>query len=574
VAKERSSLQEITIRGLGVIESAELEIAPGFTVLTGETGAGKTMVLTALGLILGAKSDSDFVRKGEERLIVTGRFDVTSDIASKVEELDGEIENGTLLISRSVTSQGKSKVLIGGTPSTASAISELADDLVEIHAQSSSIRLSKPAIQRELLDAFGQLDALLNTYLEHFHAHDSLSRKISALEKQLKERDREVAELKEFADEFGKVNPQNGELELIENELSRLGSVESINTELTAALNYLSDEESSAINSLQLARRSLESIKGKDSDLDSLVDSYLDSMFSVQESTGGIARYLSALEADPRRFEELQQRKAAIAHLLKKFGKGNDKSEAFAQLVLDGNSAQERLADLNGGEERLEELRAELVSVFGQLKSAADKLSKARAKSAVEISKEITSELAALSMPTAQIVVNVQIHNLESISSYSLHGCDDVQILFTSHSGGNLLPLSKAASGGELSRVMLAIEIVIAAKSPIGTYVFDEVDAGVGGKAAVEVGRRLAKLAKNSQVIVVTHLAQVAVWADQHLVVKKSETGSVTQSDVSSVKGEARKIEIARLLSGQEGSETAREHAAELLEMVSNSVIS
>ncbi len=574
MAKERSSLQEITIRGLGVIESAELEIAPGLTVLTGETGAGKTMVLTALGLILGAKSDADFVRKGEDRLVVTGRFSVTSEIAKKVEELDGEIEEKTLLISRSVTSQGKSKVLIGGTQSTAGAISELSGELVEIHAQSSSIRLSKPAVQREILDNFGQLHKELLEYEEQFQAHQILSQKIAALEKQLKERDREVAAIKEFVEEFSRITPQVGELESIENEISRLGSVESINSELTSALNSLSDEENSAINLLQLARRSLESVKGKDSDLDILIDQYLDSMYSVQESTGGLARYLSGLEADPSRFEELQLRKSAINSLIKRFGKGSDKALALEQLIAEGNSAQERLADLNGGDERLGELRKELLEIFRGMKISAEALSRSRSRAAKKISQEITGELGALSMPNAQILVEVNSNDLDSIDSYSSHGVDDVHISFTSHAGGNLLPLAKAASGGELSRVMLAIEVVIAAKSPIGTYVFDEVDAGVGGKAAVEVGRRLAVLAKNSQVIVVTHLAQVAVWADQHLVVRKSESGSVTQSDVCAVTGDSRKIEIARLLSGQEGSESAREHAAELLEMVANSVIS
>jgi len=281
-----------------------------------------------------------------------------------------------------------------------------------------------------------------------------------------------------------------------------------------------------------------------------------------------LGRYLSKLEADPKRFDYLQGRKAEINALIKKYGVGTSKEEALAKLIEDGKSAKERLADLRGGEGRLSEMQTEASKTFKSLQAAATLLFEKRSESALKISNLVTSELAALSMPKATFKIEVSANDLNSFTNYSISGCDEIEFLFTSHDGGKLLPISKAASGGELSRVMLALEVVLAANSEIGTYIFDEVDAGVGGKAAVEVGRRLAKLAKSSQVIVVTHLAQVAVWADQHLVVEKNTSGSVSVSDVKNVTGEGRIVEIARLLSGQEESKSAREHAEELLSLV------
>jgi DNA repair protein RecN (Recombination protein N) len=568
VGNLRSGLREITIRNLGVIEGAEVDFKNGLTVLTGETGAGKTMVLTALNLILGNKSDADLVRSGAERLQVTGKFEVSKELCAEVEELGGAIENNELLISRTVTSDGKSKAVLGGAPSTLSTISDISVNLIEIHAQASTARLSKNQNQRELLDGFLDYETERINYLEIFQNHRSLLAKISELEKQLTARDVEIAKIEDFVKEFAKINPRLGEIEELENEISRLGSVEAINTALTITLSALTDDESSAANALSLAKKNLESVSGRDRDLDQLIDSFREVALDFSEVSADLSRYLAKLEADPKRFDSLQERKSAINSLIKKFGEGSSKQEALAGLIANGETAKERLANLRGGEERLFEMQNEAKKTFKLLQSAAHLLFEKRRATAKRISELVTAEIAALSMPKATFKIEVSENDLNNFSSFSVSGCDEIEFLFTSHSGGKMLPISKAASGGELSRVMLALEVVLAAKSKIGTYVFDEVDAGVGGKAAVEVGRRLAKLAKNAQVIVVTHLAQVAVWADQHLVVEKNINGSVSVSDVKSVIGEARIVEIARLLSGQEESKSAREHAEELLKLV------
>jgi DNA repair protein RecN (Recombination protein N) len=570
--KSVTKLEEISIRSLGVIESSNIEFSDGLTVLTGETGAGKTMVLTALGLVLGSKSDSDLVRIGAERATVTGRFAVNQNIASSITENGGQIEDGCAVITRTVSAQGKSRVLIGGALTSASFVADLSDQLVEIHQQSSALRLTKPNVVRELVDSFGGIS--LSDYLAVYEEFTTLQKRLSDLKSQLARRDVEIAELTEFVKAFSAVNPKPNEIQLIENEISKLGSVEDINQHLSTALNSLENDEVSAINHLQQARKELDRVKDKDAALDLILDRYLELVLGFQDVTSDLTSYLVGLEADPKRFEFLQNRKSEINNLIKKFGKSSDRSVAYEQLIEDGNNASLRIEDLSGGDVRVKEIEQELIKVFNRLKKEGQKVSQLRAQAVVSMSQSVTQEIKALSMPNGEISIKCEENDPDQISSYTASGINDLEILFCSHQGGKELPLNKVASGGELSRVMLAMEVVIAQTQNIGTYIFDEVDAGVGGKAAIEIGRRLSKLSKNAQVIVITHLAQVAVWADHHLVVKKSEGGSVTQSDVISIDEAGRKVEIARMLSGQEDSQTAQQHASELLHIVRESVIS
>ena len=564
----KSSLEEISIRSLGVIESSNIEFKPGLTVLTGETGAGKTMVLTALGLVLGSKSDSDLVRAGQERAIVTGKFAVPKDLATQIIDAGGEIEEESVVISRTVSTAGKSRVLVGGVVSSAAAVSSFASSLVEIHAQSSSSKLTKPGVARELLDRFAGID--LSAYQQTFDQYQQMLRRINELKEQLSQADRQIAELSELADEFAKLNPKSGELVEIENEIAKLGSVEVLNQAVSTALNLFENEDLSAVNMLQQIRKSLDQVTGKDKQLDAITERYTESLLNLQDISSDLSSYLSQLEADPNRFEKLQDRKASLNSLLKRYGKGSDKEAAFEQLLIDGKSAKERIADLSGGDQRVAELQKEADSFFKQLQEQGLALSKLRKVNGEKLSSQVTNEVRSLSMPNASFVIEQTVGDVKNSKSFTSNGIDEISILFSAHSGGTPLALNKVASGGELSRVMLALEVVIAEAEPIGTYIFDEVDAGVGGKAAIEVGRRLSKLSKSAQVIVITHLAQVAAWADNHLVVKKSENGLVTQSDVMEVRATERKIEIARMLSGQEDSQTAQEHAGELLAIVKN----
>ena len=568
----KSSLEEISIRSLGVIESSNIQFKPGLTVLTGETGAGKTMVLTALGLVLGSKSDSDLVRAGQERAVVTGRFSVPLQIQDEILASGGEVEDDCVVITRTLSSQGKSRVLVGSAVSSAATVSSFAQSLVEIHAQSSSSKLMKPAVSRELLDRYGGID--LTQYQEIFTQYQEISLRIQELKNQLLQRDKEIDLLTEFAQEFSKLSPVSGELVKIENEIAKLGSVEQLNQVVSSTLNLLEDEDLSALNLLQQMRKSLDSVAGKDRDLDQITERFTESLLNLQDIGSDLTSYLSSLEADPSRFAQLQDRKSALSSLLKRYGKGSDKDLAFEELIADGSGAKQKLADLSGGSDRISELEKQKLDIFSKMKISAIQLADDRKIAAEKLSKLVTSEIRNLSMPNSQFVISQSTLDSDKPGSYTAYGLDEIAILFAAHTGATPLPLSKVASGGELSRVMLALEVVIAEAEPIGTYIFDEVDAGVGGKAAVEIGRRLAKLSKSAQVIVITHLPQVAVWADNHLVVKKSESGSVTQSDVKEMSADERKVEIARMLSGQEDSQTAQEHASELLTIVRQSMIS
>ena len=561
-------LEEITIRNLGVIESASIELQPGLNVLTGETGAGKTMVLTALSLILGGKSDVEKVRTGSDRMVVSGRFALPQSLVTDLEESGAEIEDGSLLISRTITVDGKSRIQLGGAPVTAGRVSELASELVEVHAQSSTNRLTKPAFIREAIDGFGKHHDLLAVYQESYNRYQELSVRVEQLRRDQKNRESEIARISEFMKAFTAVNPESGEIASIESELMRLNSVDELQQAVSLSLNTLDTDDYSVTSALVNSKRALDHVAGKDATLDALTQALGDSLYNYQETLGGIHRYLSALDADPSRLEYLQERKAAINSLIKKFGEGSDRALAFEELIVRAQASAARIQDLEGGDARIQDLEKELSILFKELSKIAAKLSAVRQETSRLMQEKITQEVHSLAMPHSAIIVEVQSKDVRSISDLSIHGADEIQLLFTSHEGAAPGIITKVASGGELSRVMLAIEVVLASVNRVSTYIFDEVDSGVGGKAAVEVGRRLKLLAREAQVVVVTHLAQVAVWADHHLVVRKNESGLVSVSDVIALTEAERSVEIARMLSGQEDSATAREHARELLGMV------
>ena len=571
--KGHSQIKSIQIKNLGVIESTNLNFSDGLTVLTGETGAGKTMVLTALSLILGGKADGKLVRNGSERMLVAAEFVVDEYISDKVEELGGSTEDGVLLITRTVSADGKSKATIGGIPTTASALSELGEELVEIHAQSSSLRLNKESVQRELIDRYANNQALLRDYQTRLNNYQKCLSRLSDLRKDFANRDSEISKLSEIASLVKKFELKENIYEDIDSEISRLEAVEDLNKGVSTALSLLENEELNALGALQSAIKALGSAANLDRELGLIHSQMADEVRGITAAVSELKNYQINLNADPARFDYLQSRKSELVALAKKFGNSDNRNESINYLLSEAKNAHVKIEDLKGGEDRILQLEKETSLEFANTHKAALALSESRLKAAKEISKEITEELIELALPNAVIDIEVSIPREQNEKNFALHGIDRVEINFASHRSAKLSPLSKSASGGELSRVMLALEVVLSKGSKVGTYIFDEVDAGVGGKAAIEVGRKLAKLAKSSQVLVVTHLPQVAVWANNHIVVEKSDAGDFTESSVFEVKDDRRKVEIARLLSGQEGSESAREHAGELLELVGNEAL-
>jgi DNA repair protein RecN (Recombination protein N) len=565
VVSDRTFLEEITIRSIGVIDQSTLELSKGLTVLSGETGAGKTMILTALNLILGGKADSALVRKGSERLVASGKFSIPKAQEHPFE--DALIEDGELIVIRTVTADGKSKASTNGVSTTASVLSSIGEHLVEVHGQAANQNITKATRQRELVDRFGAID--LTGYSKALIDYHDMKERIAALKKSIAQKDKELAELREFANTFKKLNPQQNEYSEIEGEIARLSSVEEFRMATAQAVAAIEDEEAGSLISLGVARRALDNSRGKDPQLEAIYQQISESFFVLDDALSALNSYNSKLEADPARLDHLQSRKAEINALIKKFGGAGTQEQELLELSARFKSSADAIADLEGGDQRLQELEKELSGIKKVLLKEAKLLSSQRTAAAEKLSQAVTLEIQQLSMPHASFVAQVNSANYEAPkeSDFTSTGCDEINMFIQGHKDAPLVALAKGASGGEMSRVMLALEVVIATTHPIGTYVFDEVDAGVGGKAAIEVGKRLHQLAQHAQVIVVTHLPQVAAWADSHFVVTKNNDGSVSQSDVAKVEGEERVEEIARMLAGLENSASAREHATELLSL-------
>ena len=568
---ERTFLEEITIRSIGVIDQAGLEISKGLTVLTGETGAGKTMILTALNLILGGKSDSALVRKGSERLLASCRFSIPSEQVSSFEDLGVAVEDGELIITRSVTSEGKSKATVNGISVTAGTLATVGELLVEVHAQAANLNISKSAKQRDLLDKFAGADfeTAMGEYTQLLTTYHSLKLRINALRKSIDKQDQELAQLREFVSLLTKLKLKRGEYVEISAQIEKLSNVETLRIAGAAATSAVDDEEAGALTAIGIARHALDSARSKDGELEVIYGQLSEGFFLIDEARGALASYMHSLEADPAQLDYLNARKSEINLLVKKYGGSGAPEIEADELVVRFETSSSTISDLEGGDDRLKEMEVELTGIKKSLVAAAKLLTTIRNEAAIRLSAAVTHEVQQLSMPHTSFVAQVNTVDYTALkeADFTSLGCDEVAMFISSHKDAPLVALAKGASGGEMSRVMLALEVVIAASHPVGTYVFDEVDAGVGGKAAIEVGRRLHSLSKHAQVIVVTHLPQVAAWADSHFVVTKDIDGSVSQSDVRKVEGENRIEEIARMLAGLENSVSAREHAAELLSL-------
>jgi DNA repair protein RecN (Recombination protein N) len=577
VVSDRSYLEEISIRNLGIIEESRLEFGPGLNVLTGETGAGKTMILTALNLVLGGKSDSALVRSGADRLTTSATFTQLTEageaFSKTLEECDVAIEEGSLIFSRSVTADGKSKALCNGATVAASALGQVSEHLIEIHGQSANVLLTKSSRQRELLDRFGgeHIAIALREYQSHFNQYSELKSRIKAMKSASAVRDSEIAEIEELLNSWNKIKPTRGEFAANADEISRLSSVEDLRVAASGAHEAATAEEVGALAALGAAKRFLEMSKGRDSRLDEIANLVSESFYALDEAQRDLGVYLSSLEADPAKLNALQERRSELLAFVKKFsGNTSDPDAALVELAARAKSGRDVIADLQGGDERIAELERELASIKTLLLNSAKSLTQARLKAAKELSAAVSDELSHLSMPHTQLIIDLQTPDYSSTlkeSDFGQLGCDEVTISIKAHATAAKVAIGKGASGGEMSRIMLALEVVIAKTHPVGTYIFDEVDAGVGGKAAIEVGRRLHLLAQSAQVIVVTHLPQVAAWADTHFRVAKRSDGAIVESGVEKLDEKARVEEVARMLAGLEESTSALEHASELLAM-------
>jgi DNA repair protein RecN (Recombination protein N) len=600
-------LEEVRITGLGVIDDALLELSPGFTALTGETGAGKTMVVTGLGLLFGGRADPARVRPGAQRASVEGRLrtDPSGKVAQQVEEAGGDLdEDGTLVLTRSVSGEGRSRAFAGGRSVPVSLLTYLADDLVAVHGQSDQQQLLKPGRQRESLDKFAGavLAEVLADYQRAYNGHRKARAELTEITTQARARVAEAAELRAGLTEIEKINPVAGESAALRAEEERLANADALHAAATTAHEALlgdptaASEGADAVTLLGQARRALDAVRRHDAEIDGVAERLSEASYLLSEVAAELASYVQSLDADPARLAAVQERRAALGRITRLYGPGGVSAHIngspvpidpgdWVQPAADADAETEpapepdeiavvlewarraaaRVGELDNDDEKIAALTAEEAELAVHVTELATRLTQLRTEAGERFAADVTAELTALAMPHARISVV-----LTPLDEPGPHGIDDVEIRLASNPGAPALPLHKGASGGELSRVMLAIEVVFAGADPVPTFVFDEVDAGVGGKAAVEIGRRLAKLARLAQVIVVTHLPQVAAFADNHLVVAKSSDGSITSTSVIRLDHEARVRELSRMLAGMEGSEFGQAHAAELLAMAAD----
>jgi DNA repair protein RecN (Recombination protein N) len=577
-------LEEIRITGLGVIEDATLELVDGFTVVTGETGAGKTMVVAGLGLLFGGRADAGRVRRGVGRALVEGRLRFAPDeptqkvILDRVAEAGASPdEDGTLLLARSVAAEGRSRAHVGGRTVPVGLLGELAEQMLAVHGQSDQLRLLSAAEQRGALDRYAgeEVAALRVQVLQKYAEWRSANAELVDRTTRARERSQEADALKFGLNEIEAVAPQPGEDEQLKAESKRLEHAEELRIAAYTAHQALAgdptmDAESADVSALLGAvRRALSGVADHDATLAEAARRADELAALCGELGTELASYTDSLDADPARLAAVHERRAQLGTLTRKYADSVDGVLAWAE------QAVSKLAELDTSEEALTALRGKRDQLAAELSERAEALSKARSAAATRFGEQVTAELTGLAMPHARVVAAVSQREVSgdapavTIGGRRLavgpEGVDEVELRLAAHPGAPELALHRGASGGELSRVMLAIEVVFAGAGGPPTMVFDEVDAGVGGRAAVEIGKRLARLARTHQVLVVTHLPQVAAFADHHVVVVKDSDGSVTTSGLRSLSDSERPRELARMLAGLDDSDLGIAHAEELL---------
>lgn len=568
-------IETISIENLGVIAQAELPLGPGLTALTGETGAGKTMVLTSLKLLLGSKADPAIVRAGTQRCVVEGAFALEEDAKciQIAQEAGCEIEDDLLLASRVVPATGRSRAHLGGRAVPASVLGQVGSRLVSIHGQADQLRLRTAAAQRRALDAVGgsEHEQLCRQYSSCYRAWNQARQDLETWREQALAREGEIAGLRHALEQLEALDPKPGEDQALAEEAGRLENLDLLRSGAAEAASAISGDElnddvANVIALVSVARRALENAADHDPRLAALMPRLNEVAALTSDLAMELTDYLSDLDADPDRLAWVHERREQLRRGCLEIGGLGQVFTNVDELLAFGQQAASRLAQLDGPLDRETELAAEVERTGKELKTVAKHLSQARTKLAKLLSQQVSAELEGLMMRGAKLQVR-----LNPLEQPGPTGMEEVELLLRAHPGAAALPLEKGASGGELSRIMLALEVVLAQHTATKrhTFVFDEIDAGVGGRAAVEIGRRLAALARHHQVIVVTHLAQVAAWAQTQLVVVKQvgqASNEATTTAVETVEGPERVRELARMLSGQSDSQTALRHAEELLE--------
>jgi DNA repair protein RecN (Recombination protein N) len=571
-------LAEMRIQGLGVIDDATLELDAGLTVLTGETGAGKTMVVTGLTLLGGGRAEASRVADGARRAVVEGRFTADPAAMKVADDVGAEADDdGALIAVRTVGADGRSRAHLGGRAVPVGVLARLAESALAVHGQNDQLRLLRPAEQRALLDRFAG-DAV-GAPLQRYRAVRAEWQAVAAELGERRDGARRLAQeadlLRHGLTEIEAVDPQPGEDRELTVEARRLGAADDLREAAGTARAALAGGDAmddGQLGAVALVGEARHRLAGSGDGALTALDAVLgDVLAQLDDVAGELTAYLDRLDADPERLARLLGRQAELKALTRKYAADTDGVLAWAE------QARERLEHLDTSDEALAALAARRDALAAELAGHAAEVTAARTAAAARLAEGTTTELGGLAMPDARLLVAVTprvaspgaaeaLRIGDALLAAGTDGVDEVELRLVAHPGATPQPLHKGASGGELSRVMLALEVALAGADPVPTMVFDEVDAGVGGRAAVEIGRRLARLAARHQVVVVTHLPQVAAYADRHLLVDKARAGGgPARSRVRTLDEDERVGELARMLAGLDETDTGRAHAEELL---------
>ena len=548
-------IESLDISHLGVIESAHVDFGEGLIVVTGETGAGKTMVLSSLQLLLGARADAALVRSGADRLSVDGIFSVSEEVAARVEESGGLVEGGELIVGRSVRAAGRSRAHLGSRPVPASVLTDIVGSMVTIHGQADQIRLTGEAAQRRALDQFGGEShaALLEEYRSAFRYAVDVKHRLDSLRGDASERAEELEDLRAAIQQIEELDPVSGEEETLVREAARLTNVEDLRALVGVALGYLKGDDrgdyAGAVEAAHHAYAQLDDAARFDEAVAEFVGRARNQVLELEALADDVSSYVSRLDADPERLAQIHARRAAIKDALR--GRAADIDGLLVWL----DEARARVDELSSPGSDPATVERELAAAQERVLECGRRVTQSRARLAQELAAGVNEELHALSMPDATLQIDCEPTKPTS------NGCETVVFRLQPHPHAPARPLGQGASGGELSRVMLALELMLGRTEASSTFIFDEIDAGIGGQTATEVGARLKRLASSRQVIVVTHLAQVAVFGDQHLVIEKNDG----TTNVREVRGDEREAELTRMMGGDPHSAAARRHASQVL---------
>jgi DNA repair protein RecN (Recombination protein N) len=550
-------LTELRIRNFAIIESVTLPLGEGFNVLSGETGAGKSIVVGALGLLLGERASADLIRSGAEKATVEGVFDVANvkGIVKLADERGIDVEDDTLVLKREIASNGRGRAWINGAPVTATVLAEIGRQLVNLHGQHDAQTLLDADSQREILDAFGGAEAQAALVRNIFHELTGVRREISALSARRAEAEKRADYLRHVAKEIEEARVSPGEDAKLEDEARVLENADELRTLASTLNDLLSGDEGSVLTQLGAAQRPLTTIERIDPSAARMQELFDAGFYALQELARSVEDYAGSVDLDPERLEEVRARRDKLFGLLKKYG------PALENVIEAGRSARSELDLIDTAQFDLANLTARETESRRRLIAEAERLSEMRATAARKIAKSVDVLLPQLGMPDGRFSVALVSRDEPTVS-----GAEDVEFRVALNVGHDERPLARVASGGELSRVMLALKTILARVDRVPTLVFDEVDAGIGGRVGLQVGDTLRRVAREHQVFAISHLPQIAARAHHHIVVAKGAKGGVTTADISVLEGTNRVSEIARMLGGDPESKVSRAHAKELLE--------